>query len=301
MIDTAPPTPTVTGPRRLAAWTPRRVGVVAGVWLLITMMCAGLVAYGLGPLFESRQQRGLLNEMRGDIARAVGERESLFGGQEKPRAAELGDPVAIVQIPRLRLQQVVVEGADPHRTQAGPGHVPGTAGPGQPGNSAVVARRYGFGAPFRELASLRPGDAIIVSTTQGQSLYRVASVGRKNLAREDVYVPSTDDRLTLVTSASAAPWERSRAIVATATMHGLPFPAVPQGARSIHQDGRHGDTTAVALIVLYAGLFAAAAVIAVLLYRRWLSLSTYLLTAPVMIALVVLAAEAVARLLPAWA
>jgi sortase A len=288
--------------RKLMPWTPRRIGVVGGVWLVVTVICAGLVCYGLGPLTESRQQRAMLTEMRGEIGRAVGAQNSLFGDRRQPtRAPEVGDPVAIVQIPRLKLQQVIVEGGDSRRTQAGPGHVPGTAGPGQPGNSAVVARRYGFGAPFHRLPSLRAGEDIIISTTQGLSLYQVRSVERRrNLARGDVYAASTDDRLTLVTSASVAPWEGRRAVVVVATKSGLPFPAAPQGGRSHLEDGRSGDPSAVALIVLYAVTFAGTVVAAVLLYRRWLSISTYLLTTPIMIALIVLAAEAATRLLPAW-
>jgi sortase A len=283
-------------------WTRRRVAVAGVAWALITLVCAALVCYGLGPLSESRHQRSLLGDMRGRIARAVGAQESLFGGgKQTPRAPELGDPVAILQVPRLRLQQVIIEGADPARTQAGPGHVPGTAGPGQPGNAAVAARRFGFGAPFRRLDSLRAGDSIIISTTQGQSVYSVFSVTRhQNLARADPYTSSTDDRLTLVSSASSVPWEGSQGIVVVARMSGLPYPATPQGGRSHLQDGRHGDPTALALVILYAALFAGTAISAVLLYRRWLSLSTYLITAPILIALIVLAAEAAIRLLPAW-
>lgn len=288
------------GPRRLAPWTARRVGVVAVVWLLVTLMCAGLIAYGLGPLLESRQQRSALGDLRDRIADVVGEQQSVFGQAEKPRAAELGEPVAIMQIPRLRLQQVVVEGTDAQHTQAGPGHVPGTAGLGQPGNAAVVGRRYAFGAPFRKLDTLRPGDDVIVSTTQGQTLYKVLSVNRANLNVRDVYTPSTDDRLTLVSSWSRTPWEGHRALVVVAKATGLPFPPTPQGARSRLHDGRHGDPAAIAPVVLFGVLFAGGAVAAVLLYRRWWSLSTYVITTPVMVTLILLAAEAGTRLLPAW-
>lgn len=287
--------------RIVAPWTRRRIGVVGAAWVLITVICAALVCYGLGPLTESRHQRALLADMRGKIARAVGAQESLFSGKQVTSPPEIGDSVAILQIPRLRLQQVVQEGADPKTTQGGPGHIPGTAGPGQPGNSAVVARRYGFGAPFHKLGSLRPGDSVIISTVQGQSVYTVQSVTRKqSFAHSDPYAASTDDRLTLVSSSSAVPWEGRHGVVVVATMSGLPYPATPQAGRSRLQNGRHNDTAAVALIVLYGALFAAAAASAVLLYRRWLSLSTYLITAPILIALIVLAAEATIRLLPAW-
>ncbi|MFC5751761.1 sortase [Actinomadura rugatobispora] len=288
------------GPAAPVPWTRRRVRALAAVWTAAVVLSAALVVYGLGGLMESRQQRALLDDMRGDIARAVGLQQTLFAKQETPRVPGYGEPVAIVQIPRLKLQQVIVEGADPGGTQAGPAHVAGTAGPGQPGNSVVAGRRHGFGAPFLRLTSLRPGDDIIVFTVQGQALYKVRSVARTNLSRRDVQAPSRDDRLTLITSASWAPWESGRAYVVVAAMSGLPYPATPQATLSEGHDGRHGDPAALPLFLLFGGGFAGAAYASVMLYRRWLMVSTYVLSAPVLVALLVLATEAGTRLLPAW-
>jgi len=236
--------------------------------------------------------------------------------------------------------------------------VPGTAAPGQPGNSAVVARRAAFGGAFSRLHDVRDGDQILVTTTQGQSVYEVETVetvtlgdtpepgsydpdaatattttapaddeeteddaeaeeaeegtgGRgattttapllpdDDLTAEDLYGPSPDDRLTLVTSASRLPWASSKATVVVAVMDGQPFEPTPQNGRTPGDDGRSHDTAAAQLML--AGLaYGVAAVAAVLLYRRARPRSAYLLTAPPLLAATLLTADAVARLLPAW-
>ena len=74
-------------------------------------------------------------------ATPAGEADTPFGvaaPTTAPRARRAGrDP----RDRPLRLSQVAVEGVGPEQTRKGPGHVPGTAGLGQPGNAAVVGRR----------------------------------------------------------------------------------------------------------------------------------------------------------------
>lgn len=285
-------------PPQRPALQPRRVAVVTVAWLLVTLACAGIVAYLLGPLSHNRQQRLLLEDFRQELEQGAG--ESLFSESNAPTAfVEPGQPLAILQIERLRLQQVVLEGVAPSQTQAGPGHVPGTGGLGQPGNAAVVGRRQAFGGPFRELDRLQEGDPIVVTTAQGSSLYEVRAVERTD-DLDAAYEATDDDRLTLVSSDEPAPWSAGGALVVTADLQGRPFVPAPQGSRSVAQDGRHGEPAAWGWLIVYLVLFAAAAGVATVLYRRWLSLSTYLLTTPVMVAFAVLATEAGSRLLPAW-
>jgi len=293
----APPRAVVVAPGR-RPWSPARVVVVTIAWVLVTLVCAGLVAYLLGPLVQNRQQRALLEDFRVELDEAAG--ESLFREDDEVAGPpELGVPVAILEIERLRFQQLVVEGVAPGQTQTGPGHVPGTGGLGQPGNAGVVARRLGFGGPFRLLATLERGDPIVVTTAQGQTLYEVSAVERSDTP-ETAFEPSQGDQLTLVTSADPLPWTTDLGVVVTADLQGRPFVPSPQGTRSSAQDGRHGESAAWGWLIVFAVLFAATAVLATLLYRRWMSLSTYLLTTPAMVALAVLAAEAGTRLLPAW-
>lgn len=292
----APRTVVVAQPRR--AWGPTRVITVVVAWVLVTLACAALVAYLLGPLVQNRQQRALLEDFRIALDEAAG--ESLFSDlDEEVGPPEAGSPVAILEIERLRLQQIVVEGVAPSQTQSGPGHVPGTGGLGQPGNAGVVARRLAFGGPFRQLASMAPGDAIVVTTEQGQSLYTVSAVER-SADPEAAFAPSEGDQLTLATSGDALPWATDRGVVVRADLEGRPFVPSPQGTRSAAQDGRHGETAPWGWLIVYAVLFAIAAAAATVLYRRWMSLSTYLITTPALVALAVLAAESGTRLLPAW-
>jgi sortase A len=202
--------------------------------------------------------------------------------------------------------------------------VPGTAGIGQPGNAAVVARRSGFGGPFAHLDQLQHGDRILVATTQGQSLYIVRQVKTETLVNGSpttsstltgvstgpkptgtvsttkLYGPTPGDQLTLVTSASSAPWNTDRAIVVTATMRGKPFAPTPQQSRSPSQDGNSGDPNALPVLALAVLALVATLIGAVALYRRASLRSAYLLTTAPLIVFTVLGAEAASRLLPAW-
>jgi hypothetical protein len=116
----------------------------------------------------------------------------------------------------------------------------------------------------------------------------------------DLYGPSDDDRLTLVTAGSRVPWATDRATVVVATMRGRPFEPTPQGGRTTADDGRSSDAGVWAPLALAGLAYLAAAVVAVVLYRRARPRAAYLITAPPLLAATVLTAEAVARTLPAW-
>jgi sortase A len=361
----APPQPPEPGPsshdeerppQPPRALTPRTIGIAVGVWFAVTAVAIGLVLYGIGPLLEQRDQTALLSEYRGDIRRAANQTLGLPGVEVPTRAPATGTPVAILDIGALKIEQVVLEGVGPQQTRRGPGHVPGTAAPGQPGNSAIVARRSAFGGPFRTLGQLEPGDEILVTTIQGQTIYEVVQVrsdevgegtgmtsvddtsddsaattttsttavsaedeeggaadeGERDgedvaqellpdeLTNDSLYGPTPDDRLTLVTSASTRPWNTARATIVVAAMRDRPFAPTPQGGRTAADDGRSGDSSAGAPLLLAVLAYVVAVVTAVVLYRKARPRSAYLLTAPPLLAATMLTAEAVARMLPAW-
>lgn len=89
--------------------------------------------------------------------------------------ADLGDPFAILHIPRLGedYSRVVVEGASEVQLERGPGHYVNTAMPGEQGNFAVAGHRVGRGSPFLDLDRMRPGDPIVVETDDSWFVYRV--------------------------------------------------------------------------------------------------------------------------------
>ena len=78
----------------------------------------------------------------------------------------------------------------------GPGHLTGTAEPGEPGNAVVSAHRDTF---FRKITNLTPGATILIE--RGGRLFTYAVEGIKIVKPNDLSVaaPTSDNRLTLVT------------------------------------------------------------------------------------------------------
>ncbi len=67
----------------------------------------------------------------------------------------------------------VIEGVTQPDLAIGPGHYPGTALPGQPGNMAIAGHRVGEGAPFDDLGLVQSCDAIVVETQTDWYVYRM--------------------------------------------------------------------------------------------------------------------------------
>jgi sortase A len=94
-----------------------------------------------------------------------------------PVTAEPGSALAVLHIPRLGRWNdepaVVVEGVSTADLKRGPGHIPGTALPGEIGNLVLSGHRTTYGAPFARVDELRPGDAVVVETRDSWFTYSV--------------------------------------------------------------------------------------------------------------------------------
>jgi hypothetical protein len=167
-------------PGALGALTPRRIGSLALLWGGVGLAGLGLVLFQLGPLLAQREQRSLLADYKTQVSHAANS-SPLSGSTDDKNAPAHGDPVGILEIGAIKVQNVVVEGVTPSQTRDGPGHVPGTSGLGQPGNSVLVGRRNGYGGVFAGLGLLRKGDRIVTTTTQGQSVYAVECVNTETI------------------------------------------------------------------------------------------------------------------------
>ena len=104
--------------------------------------------------------------------------------------------VARLIIPRLDLQEVVIQGTSYKALKAGPGHLVQTPLPGNPGNSVLAGHRDTF---FRKLNDLQLGDPIMIE--RGGRTYRFEVTRRKIVDPGDISVlkPSTEPMLTLIT------------------------------------------------------------------------------------------------------
>jgi sortase A len=224
-----------------------------------------------------------------------------------PPPPEEGGAVARLVIPRIGVDKIVVEGVSRRDLQRAPGHYPGTPLPGQPGNAAIAGHRTTYGAPFRDIDELEPGDEILVTTRQGSFRYEVIGSEVVLPTQVEVVEDQGDDRLTL-TSCHPEYSARQR-IVVSARLVDDPAPAppptpveppgelpdedledeaadaearddpAPAGADIEHLDGEDLRTTGPAL--RWGAVTAAVWLAFYVLSRRWRRWPAYLLGAPV--------------------
>jgi sortase A len=133
--------------------------------------------------------------------------------------------LARISIPSIQLSAVIVEGTDHDSLLMGPGHLTGTAEPGEPGNAVVSAHRDTF---FRKITDLTPGATILIE--RGGRIFTYVVEGIKIVKPNDLSVaaPTADNRLTLVTCDPAyypgpAP---QRLVVISKLMSAVPSPSV---------------------------------------------------------------------------
>jgi sortase A len=128
---------------------------------------------------------------------------SVSGPQTESSNFPTGAPAAAthgligrIEIPRLLLSAIVVEGIDKTALRRAVEHIPGTALPGQPGNVGLAGHRDTF---FRPLKDLRIKDEIQFSTLEGNFKYEVESLRVVEPNNVGVLAPSSGNVLTLVT------------------------------------------------------------------------------------------------------
>ena len=105
-------------------------------------------------------------------------------------------PLAVLRIPKIRLEVPVLPGTDDRTLDRAVGHVEGTAPPGTDGNSGIAGHRDGF---FRGLKDIVPGDAIELDTLDGKEAYRVERTWVVDPEDVSVLDPTPTRVLTLVT------------------------------------------------------------------------------------------------------
>jgi sortase A len=84
-----------------------------------------------------------------------------------------GDAIAEIEIPSIGVSEYVVEGTGTDDLRKGPGHYPETPLPGGRGTAAIAGHRTTYGAPFRDIDDLKPGQRIVLDTPTARYVYRV--------------------------------------------------------------------------------------------------------------------------------
>jgi sortase A len=113
--------------------------------------------------------------------------------------------VARLEIPRMGLNRIVVEGATAGALTKGPGHFPETPLPGQLGNAAIAGHRTTHLHPFLDIDKLQPGDQIFVTTFNGRYVYEVTGTEIVDPTDYADVIPTTDATKATLTLVSCTP------------------------------------------------------------------------------------------------
>jgi sortase A len=108
----------------------------------------------------------------------------------------VGAPLAVLSIPRLRLDVPVFEGTDELTLNRGAGRIAGTARLGERGNIGIAAHRDGF---FRSLKDVHPGDRIELAQLRRKFVYNVDNIAVVDPGDVTVLHARPQPSLTLVT------------------------------------------------------------------------------------------------------
>ena len=159
----------------------RVVGAIGRVLVTLGVLILLFVAYqlwGTG-LYTAREQSRLKDQFAHQLAKSSATSTTVPTGPTSTTTPlpppPSGDAVAMIRIPKIGVDNAVVQGVGVEDLRKGPGHYPETPLPGQLGNAAIAGHRTTYGQPFNRLDELSPGDEIDVTTLKGAYRYVVDS------------------------------------------------------------------------------------------------------------------------------
>jgi sortase A len=292
-----PKAPRTAAPERPLGTAEAASSVLSSSFTMIAIVCLWMAAQMLflGSISQHRAQDLLYDEFRHVVAGTPG-MESPLGP-----IVPVGDPVALVTIPSIGLEQVVVEGTASGETLVGPGHRRDTPLPGQAGVSVVYGRATTYGGPFSKLTDLQAGDKIQVVGAQGKKVFTVDGVRR---AGDPLPQPPADGaaRLTLVTAEGNGPLGTitpdSVVYVDADAKKGYPAPAGRPAAVPDSEKAMAADEGALPLLALCLALLLALTLGVIAARQRWSTVLVWVVATPLVIALSWASTDVVMRLLP---
>jgi LPXTG-site transpeptidase (sortase) family protein len=152
--------------------------------LFVLVGCTAVIATGLALLWPERLQQSYRPPLpRVETAEPV-------------PAPHPGAPIGMLEIPRLGLSSVVLEGDDGASLLLGVGHLSDTPLPWHGGNSVLAAHRDTF---FRPLAGIRLSDIIRFTTADAEFEYVVRETRIVEPTDVEVLHPTPSATLTLIT------------------------------------------------------------------------------------------------------
>ncbi|MGB7283021.1 MAG: class D sortase [Candidatus Acidiferrum sp.] len=144
-------------------------------WSSNLLILAGFLALGIvGFVWTQAQVFQRKANRRFEFAAAHSAPETLafvnISVAKSGRPVGVGSVIGKLEIPRIGVSAMVLEGANADTLRKGVGHIPGTAMLDQVGNVGLAAHRDTF---FRALRNIRKNDLITLQTLHGSRTYRV--------------------------------------------------------------------------------------------------------------------------------
>ncbi len=262
------------------------VFAIVVAWFLAQLML-------LGGLEQARAQDRLYMDFREQLAAGT----APTGGIISP-----GAPVAVMSIPALGWEQVVGEGTSSGTLLAGPGHRRDTVLPGQVGVSIVYGRSSTFGRPLASVLEAGAGTKMTVVTGQGAATYTLGGARRAGDPMPQAPA-ATGSRITFVTAEGSGRMSAltpGDVVYVDATLTGEAFAAPPGRLNAIgpSEVAMAGDNSVMAALALSLGALGAATVGVIVARRRFGLVRTWLIGAPVVLALAWLSVDLASYLLP---
>ena len=275
-----------------------RAFVVRTALLIVSGMLLGF-AFNLilmSPLRYFHDQQNAYAQFRNELANAVAPVSGhLVGGGIVP----VGDPIALLQIPSIGMNEVVLNGTSSTVLIYGTGYQRDTAMPGQVGHSFFLGRATSFGGPFGGIGSLPVGTQITVITGQGQADYVVSAI--RHSGDPIVRLQPGEGRLTLAT-ADGAPYVPNGLVEVDAKLTSPPVD--PQGTvvesalLAPAEQALAGDSSAAVGLVMWSALLLTASVALVWMSLVWGRWQVWIVAVPVVAALGVAVSNHIVMLLP---
>jgi len=171
------------------------------VFLTIAISTLGFVGYSLldSNLFQAYQNWRLARALKNAPVSSLGTSQvALPSSSDRAGRASVtpGSALGRIEISRIGVAVIIVEGTDEESLRRAVGHISGTALPGEQGNVGLAGHRDTF---FRALHNIRENDDVTLTTLAGSYHYRVDSMKIVAPEKGEVLIDSGESILTLVT------------------------------------------------------------------------------------------------------
>jgi sortase A len=154
--------------------------MTSGILLIADAALTLLWQEPVSAFIGSREQSALASQLEEEAAIAGSVEQGALTGEQLEAAAArhaertaTGEAFGRMELPSLDRDYVMVEGTTTETLRKGPGHYPDTALPGEGRTVAVAGHRTTYGAPFRTIDKLEPGDEIVLEMPYARFVYEV--------------------------------------------------------------------------------------------------------------------------------